>query len=145
MQTRLISVYLKPQQDYGYAPLFEGRIITAEPVTTVPVAMARGTVLTAGIDVVHIGASCQELQQTYPGLRDCAEEETADFRYGAVESSAVTGASGFAQLTVGDSEKYRLKVKSWATEEDAKCFWGGQEILDSAATVVDVQMLIFCE
>ena len=145
VQTRLISVYLKPLQDFGYIPLFDGRIVVAEPVTTVPVTMAKGTVLTAGIDVVHIGTSCQVLQETYPELRDCLEEETAEFRYGAVESTATTNSDGVAQLYVGDSDKYRLRVNSWATEEDARCFWGGQETLDLNSTDVTVQVLIFCE
>ena len=111
----------------------------------VPVTMARGTVLTAGVDVVHIGASCQMLQETYPAMRDCVEEETAEFQYGAVESTAVTDTDGFAQLYIGGSERYRLRVKSWATKEDAKCFWSGQESFDSAVSEVTVQVLVFCE
>jgi len=142
---RLISVYLKPQQDFGFSPLFDGRVVVAEAVSLVPVTMAKGTVLTAGVDVIHIGASCQVLQETFPDMHDCVEEETAEFQYGAVESTAVTNADGFAQLYVGGSEKYRLRVKSWATEEDAKCFWGGQETLDSAVSDVTVPVLIFCE
>ena len=142
---RLITVYLKPRQDLGYIPLFDGRVVVAESVSMVPVTMARGTVVTAGVDVVHIGASCQMLQETYPAMRDCVEEETAEFQYGAVESTAVTDTDGFAQLYVSGSGRYRLRVKSWATEEDAKCFWGGQESFDSAVSEVTVQVLVFCE
>jgi len=115
---RLITVYLKPRQDLGYIPLFDGRVVVAESVSMVPVTMAKGTVVTAGVDVVHIGASCQMLQETYPAMRDCVEEETAEFQYGAVESTAITDADGFAQLYVSGSERYRLRVKSWATDED---------------------------
>jgi len=48
-------------------------------------------------------------------------------------------------LSVGDSEQYRLRVKSWATEEDAKCFWGGQETLGTTAADVTVKVRVFCE
>lgn len=145
VQTRLISVYLKPLQDSNYTPLFDGRIVVAESVSTVPVTVAKGSVLTEGVDVVHVGASCQGLQETYPEIRNCEEEETAEFQYGAAESTATINAEGFTQLYVGDSEKYRLRVKSWATEEDANCFWGGQETLDSAATDITLQVHVFCE
>ncbi len=145
MPARLISVYLKPQQDFAYTPLFGGRIVVAESVSMVPVTLAKGTVLTAGIDVVHVGESCEVLQSTYPELRDCEEQETAEFHYGAVASTAVFNADGYALLTVDGGKKYRLRVKSWATEEDARCFWGGQGVLDSVATELTVPVLVFCE
>lgn len=143
--TRVITIFLKPQQDPGFIPLLEGRVVEAAPVSAVAVTEARGNQIINGIDVVHIGKSCSALQDTYPDLRSCEETETARLQYGDVESTVVADSDGFASLSLGDAEMYRLKVKSWATDEDTKCFWGGQETIDVVATTVTIPLLVFCE
>lgn len=143
--TRAITVFLKPQQDPGYIPVLEGRVVEAAQVSARAVVEARGNLTINDVDVVHIGKSCAALRDAYPDLLSCEEAETVRFEYGDVETTVVTDSDGFASLFLGDAEKYRLKVKSFATDEDAKCFWGGQETIDVEATTVTIPLLVFCE
>lgn len=144
-QSRVLSVYLNPEPDYSFLPEFNGRIVVAEPVYTVPVDMARGKAIVDGVAVVYVGESCDTLLAGYPDIQDCTQEETAEFQYGEVESTATTDSDGFATLTPGNAAKYRVRVKSWVTTEDDKCFWGGSETIGSEDTEVSVPVLVFCE
>jgi|GEM_PF-2816978 len=145
IKNRAVTVYLVPEQDYSFVPVFNDRVVLAEPVYTVPVDMARGTATVDGTEVVYVGESCEVLQVTYPDIHDCVQEETAEFTYGDVEATVATDNEGSASLRLGDAENYRVRVKSWVTEEDAKCFWGGSETLGATETEVSIPVLVFCE
>lgn len=145
VSSRSVVVTLEPQQDYRYVPSFNGRVILAEPVTTVAANMAKGDIEVDGVNVVYVGESCEQLLQRYPQLENCQEEGTAEFRYQEIETTALTDDDGYATLSLGNAEKYRLRVTSFATDEDDKCFWGGQKTIGITETTVTVPMLIFCE
>lgn len=142
---KLVSIYLEPQFPSSHTPVLGNRIVVAEPVYTVPVSIARASGLVDGINVVYVGLSCQHLLAKYPESSDCTEEETAEFEYGDVVSTANTDAEGFASLLLGGAEKYRVRVQSWATEEDSKCYWGGEETIDVSESAVPIPVLVFCE
>ena len=142
---RLVTLFLEYQLPNSYTPAIDGRTIVAEPVYTVPGSMARGQGLVDGITVVYVGASCSELQSKYSSLYDCVEQETDVLQYGEAESSTTTNSDGFASMYLGDAGKYRLRVQSFVTVEDPKCYWGGERSINLGESDVSIPLLVFCE
>ncbi len=142
--SRLISVKLEVPQPHTYTPFFADRAVVAEPVYSVPVTTARGQAVMQGVSVIYVGDDCISLQARYD-LLDCVEEETAEFKYGEAEATVTTNFDGYTDVYLGDAEKYRLRVVSFKTAEDPKCFWGGAKTVVSTDTSVAIPMLVFCE
>lgn len=145
LPARTISLYLQPQLPNSHTAVLDRRVVTAEPVYPVPASMARAQGLTDGVDVVYVGKSCSGLMARYPDLYNCVEEETVEFEYGETIATVETNSEGFASIVLGGAEKYRLRVQSWATEEDAKCYWGGEETIDASESEIKIPLLVFCE
>jgi len=143
--SRLVTVYLQAQPNSGFIPSYADRVIVAEPVSVIPVKRAEGKAVVQEIEVNIIGESCEQMRTKYHTLSGCEEVDTVKLEYGQIEVSATTDTEGFAALHLGDHEKYRLRVQSWVTREDAKCYWGGSEILERDDTTLKIPVLVFCE
>lgn len=144
-KTRLVSVYLQAQPNNGFIPVYADRIIAAEPMTLVPKIRAQGKAIVQDIDTIIVGSSCDQLRSDHPQLLSCEEVDAVDFKYGKTESTVTTDAEGFAALYLGEHEKYRISVKSYATREDPHCFWGGSEVLEATASSLAIPLHVFCE
>lgn len=142
---RALSLYLEASTTSSYVPIFENRLVIAEPVYTVPVTVVRAQALVDGVNVVYYGESCPELQKKNLDIRDCVVEETVEFRQGEIESTVITDSEGFANIHLSDTGKYRLRVQSFATKEDSKCYWGGDAVVDDGVAEVAIPLYVFCE
>lgn len=143
--SRLVSVYLQSEPGSGFIPMYVDRVVVAEPVIVVPSLRAEGKAIVSNIDTTIVGSSCDELASKYPSLSSCAEVETVEFQFGEPLYTAVTDREGFAALFLGGHDKYRVRVQSWATAEDSKCYWGGSEILEANLASIGIPVLVFCE
>ena len=145
LEKRLVTVYLQAEPGSGFFPTYVDRIVIAEPLNLVPKTRAEGKAIIQNTDTIIIGESCQQLRSNYSDLISCAEVDAVDFEYGETEATGVTDTEGFAALYLGSHEKYRLSVKSWATREDDKCYWGGSVTLEQTETTLAIPVLVFCE
>lgn len=143
--SRLVSVYLESEPNNGFIPMYIDRVIVAEPITLVPKVRAEGKALVSDVNTTIVGSSCDELVEKYPALSSCTEVEDVEFKYGDPEYTATTDREGFAALFLGSHDKYRVRVQSWVTAEDNKCYWGGSEILQANLSSVGIPVLVFCE
>ncbi len=144
-EKRLVTVYLQAEPVSGFFPTYVDRIVVAEPLNLVPKTRAEGKALIQNTNTVIIGESCQQLRTDYSDLISCAEVDAVDFEYGESEATGVTDTEGFVALYLGSSDQYRLSVKSWATREDDKCYWGGSATLEQSDTTLAIPVLVFCE
>jgi hypothetical protein len=142
--TRLLTVYLQPDTDSGYQPVYVDRIVIAQSMLPQIAKNAEGRMLVQGIDTVVVGSSCEDLLQRYPEITECAIVDTMEVSYGEIQSSATTDQEGFAALEVGPGD-VRVSVRSWPTVEDNKCHWSGSSVAKNNTTSLAIPLLVFCE
>lgn len=142
--TRLLTVYLQPDTDSGYQPVYADRIVIAQSMVPQIAKNAEGRMLVQGIDTVVVGSSCEDLLQRYPEITECAIVDTMEVSYGEIQASATTDQEGFAALEVGPGD-VRVSVRSWPTLEDSKCHWSGSSVAKNNTTSIAIPLLVFCE
>lgn len=142
--TRLLTVYLQPDTDSGYQPVYADRVVIAQSMVPRIKKNAEGRMLVQGIDTVVVGSSCETLLQRYPEITACEIVDSMEVSYGEIQSSATTDQEGFASLEVGPGD-VRVSVRSWPTVEDSKCHWSGSAVVKSNMTSLAIPLLVFCE